>query len=138
MIVARNLTPSDTIHMKAQFAEGFATDIGGRTSHTAILANSLEIPAVVGLHEISRRVRPGEMMIVDGHTGTVILNPTPDVIDNYRRERDIRLAERRDLERLRDQPAQTKDGRRVVLAANIDAPNEVKNILANGAEGVGL
>jgi phosphotransferase system enzyme I (PtsI) len=138
VIVARNLTPSDTIHMKAQFAEGFATDIGGRTSHTAILANSLEIPAVVGLHEISRRVRPGEMMIVDGHTGTVILNPTPDVIDNYRRERDIRLAERRDLERLRDQPAQTKDGRRVILAANIDAPSEVKNILANGAEGVGL
>lgn len=138
VIVARNLTPSDTIHMKAQFAEGFATDIGGRTSHTAILANSLEIPAVVGLHEISRRVRPGDMMIVDGHTGTVIVNPTPDVIDNYRRERDIRQQERRDLERLRDQPAQTKDGRRVVLAANIDAPSEVKNILANGAEGVGL
>lgn len=138
VIVARNLTPSDTIHMKAQFAEGFATDIGGRTSHTAILANSLEIPAVVGLHEISRRVRPGDMMIVDGHTGTVIVNPTPDVIDNYRRERDIRQQERRDLERLRDQPAQTKDGRRVILAANIDAPSEVKNILANGAEGVGL
>lgn len=138
VIVARNLTPSDTIHMKAQFAEGFATDIGGRTSHTAILANSLEIPAVVGLHEISRRVRPGDMMIVDGHTGTVIVNPTPDVIDNYRRERDIRQQERRDLERLRDQPAQMKDGRRVVLAANIDAPSEVKNILANGAEGVGL
>jgi len=138
VIVARNLTPSDTIHMKTQFAEGFATDIGGRTSHTAILANSLEIPAVVGLHEISRHVRPGDMMIVDGYTGTVIINPLPDVVDNYRRERDIRLAERRDLERIRDQSAQTSDGRRVTLAANIDSPGEIKSVLANGAEGVGL
>lgn len=138
VIVARNLTPSDTVHMKAQFAEGFATDIGGRTSHTAILANSLEIPAVVGLHEITRHVRPGDMMIVDGYTGTVVLNPLPDVVDNYRRERDIRGAERRDLERLRDQPALTVDGHRVALAANIDSPSEIKNVLANGAEGVGL
>lgn len=138
VIVARNLTPSDTVHMKAQFAEGFATDIGGRTSHTAILANSLEIPAVVGLHEITRHVRPGDMMILDGNTGTVILNPPPDVVDNYRRERDIRGAERRDLERLRDQTAQTTDGRRIALAANIDSPGEIKNLLANGAEGVGL
>lgn len=138
VIVARNLTPSDTIHMQAKFAEGFATDIGGRTSHTAILANSMEIPAVVGLHEISRHVRPGDIVIVDGHTGTVIVNPSPDVVDNYRRERDIRLAQRRDLERLRDQPAQTLDGRRVTLAANIDAPGDMKGVLANGAEGVGL
>ncbi|MBP9699407.1 MAG: phosphoenolpyruvate--protein phosphotransferase, partial [Elusimicrobia bacterium] len=138
VIVARNLTPSDTVHMKAQFAEGFATDIGGRTSHTAILANSLEIPAVVGLHEITRHVRPGDMVILDGTTGTVILNPPPDVVDNYRRERDIRGAERRDLERLRDQTAQTVDGRRIALAANIDSPGEIKNLLANGAEGVGL
>jgi phosphotransferase system enzyme I (PtsI) len=138
VIVARNLTPSDTIHMKTQFAEGFATDIGGRTSHTAILANSLEIPAVVGLHEITRHVRPGDMMILDGYTGTVILNPLADVVDNYRREREIRGAERRDLERLRDQPAQTPDGRRIALAGNIDSPGEVKNLLANGAEGVGL
>ncbi len=138
VIVARNLTPSDTIHMETQFAEGFATDIGGRTSHTAILANSMEIPAVVGLHEISRHVRPGDMLIVDGHTGTVIVNPSPDMVDNYRREREIRLAERRDLERLRDQTAQTLDGRKMVLAANIDAPGETEGVLANGAEGVGL
>jgi phosphotransferase system enzyme I (PtsI) len=138
VVVARNLTPSDTIHMQTQFAEGFATDIGGRTSHTAILANSLEIPAVVGLHEITRHVRPGDMMILDGYTGTVILNPQPDVVDNYRREREVRGAERRDLDRLRDQTAQTMDGRRIALAGNIDSPSEIKNLLANGAEGVGL
>jgi phosphotransferase system enzyme I (PtsI) len=138
VIVARNLTPSDTIHMPSQYAEGFITDIGGRTSHTAILANSLEIPAVVGLHDISRHVRPGDMIVVDGYTGTVILNPLPDVVDNYRREKEIRQAERRTLEGLRDQPAQTTDGRRITLAANIDSPGDVKSVLANGAEGVGL
>lgn len=138
VIVARNLTPSDTIHMQTKFAEGFATDIGGRTSHTAILANSMGIPAVVGLHDISRHVRPGDMLIVDGHTGTVVINPSPDLVDNYRRERDIRLAEKRDLEGLRDQPAQSTDGRRLTLAANIDSPTEMKGVLSNGAEGVGL
>jgi len=138
VIVARNLTPSDTIHMQTKFAEGFATDIGGRTSHTAILANSMGIPAVVGLHDISRHVRPGDMLIVDGHTGTVVINPSADLVDNYRRERDIRLAEKRDLEGLRDQPAQSTDGRRLTLAANIDSPTEMKGVLSNGAEGVGL
>ena len=104
ILVAHNLTPSDTIHMPGQMVLGFATDIGGRTSHTAILANSLEIPAVVGLHEITRQVRPGDILIIDGYTGTVVVNPLPDVVENYRREREIRLAERRDLERLKDQP----------------------------------
>ena len=138
VIVAHNLTPSDTIHMRTQFAEGFVTDIGGRTSHTAILANSLEIPAVVGLHEITRHVRPGDMIVVDGESATVIVNPVPDVIDNYRREREIRLSARRELDRLRDQPAQTVDGRRMTLAANIDSPEEMKSVLAHGAEGGGL
>lgn len=138
VVVAHNLTPSDTIHMQTRFAEGFVTDIGGRTSHTAILANSMEIPAVVGLHEITRHVRHGDMIIVDGENGTVIVNPVPDVVDNYRREREIRLAARRGLDNLRDQPAQTADGRRIVLAANIDSPEEMKSVLSHGAEGVGL
>ncbi|MBI4396299.1 MAG: phosphoenolpyruvate--protein phosphotransferase [Elusimicrobia bacterium] len=138
VVVAHNLTPSDTIHMRTNYAEGFATDIGGKTSHTAILANSLEIPAVVGLHEITRNVRPGDLIIVDGYTGTVIVNPLPDVVENYRREREVRLAERRDLERLRDQPAQTQDAHRLVLAANIDSPDEMKSVLSHGADGVGL
>ncbi len=138
VVVAHNLTPSDTVHMRTNLAEGFVTDIGGKTSHTAILANSLGIPAVVGLHEITRHVRPGDMVIVDGHTGTVIVNPLPDVVENYRREREIRMAQVRELERLRDQPAQTVDGRRLTLAANIDSPEDVKSVLSHGAEGVGL
>jgi phosphotransferase system enzyme I (PtsI) len=138
VIVAHNLTPSDTVRMRTQFAEGFVTDIGGRTSHTAILANSLEIPAVVGLHDITRHVRPGDMIVVDGENATVIVNPVPDVVDNYRREREIRLASRRELDRLRDQPAQTRDGRRLILAANLDSPEEMKSVLSHGAEGVGL
>jgi phosphotransferase system enzyme I (PtsI) len=138
VIVARNLTPSDTVQMRTHFAQGFVTDIGGRTSHTAIMANSLEIPAVVGLHEITRHARPGDILVVDGDTGTVVVNPGPDVVDNYRRERDIRLAARRELERLKDQAAQTTDGRRITLAANIDSPEEIRSVLSNGAEGVGL
>ncbi len=138
VVVAHNLTPSDTLHLRSNLCEGFATDIGGKTSHTALLAQSLEIPAVVGLHEITRNVHPEDMVIVDGYTGTVLVNPTPDVVENYRREREIRLAEVRDLERLRDQPAQTLDGHRVVLAANIDSPDDVKSVQSHGAEGVGL
>jgi phosphoenolpyruvate-protein phosphotransferase (PTS system enzyme I) len=138
IVVAHNLTPSDTIHMPANLAQGFATDIGGKTSHTAILANSLEIPAVVGLHEVSRLVRPGDMMVVDGDNGNVIINPSAEVLENYRREREIRLAQKRKLEHLKNQPAQTTDGRRFVLAANIDSPDETKSVLSHGAEGVGL
>jgi phosphotransferase system enzyme I (PtsI) len=138
VVVAHNLTPSDTVHLRSNFCEGFATDIGGKTSHTAILAHSMEIPAVVGLHEITRHVRAGDVIIVDGYTGTVIVNPLPDVLENYRREKDIRQAEVRELERLRDQPAQTQDGRRIVLAANIDTPDDIKSVLSHGGEGVGL
>lgn len=138
VVLAHNLTPSDTVHLRANLCEGFATDIGGKTSHTALLAQSLEIPAVVGLHEITRHVRPDDLVVVDGYTGTVIVNPSPDVVENYRRERDIRLAALRDLERLRDQPAQTVDGHRLTLASNIDSPDDVKSVLSHGAEGVGL
>ena len=138
VVLAHNLTPSDTVNLRANLCEGFATDIGGKTSHTALLAQSLEIPAVVGLHEITRYVRPDDVVIVDGYTGTVLVSPSPDVVENYRRERDIRLAEIRDLERLRDQPAQTLDGHRLTLASNIDSPDDVKSLQSHGAEGVGL
>jgi phosphoenolpyruvate-protein phosphotransferase (PTS system enzyme I) len=138
VVLAHNLTPSDTVHLRANLCEGFATDIGGKTSHTALLAQSLEIPAVVGLHEITRFVRPDDLIVLDGTTGTVLVNPAPDVVENYRREREIRLAEIRELDRLRDQPAQTLDGRRLTLAANIDSPDDVKSVMSHGAEGVGL
>jgi phosphoenolpyruvate-protein phosphotransferase (PTS system enzyme I) len=138
VVVAHNLMPSDTVHLRASLCEGFATNIGGKTSHTALLAQSLEIPAVVGLHEITRHVQPGDLLIVDGNTGTVLVNPPAAVVENYRREREIRLAETRGLESLRDQPAQTRDGHRLTLAANIDSPDDIESVRSHGAEGVGL
>lgn len=138
IIIAHDLAPSDTLSMRDDLVEGFATDIGGRTSHTAILAQGLEIPAVVGLREITSKVRSGDMLIVDGSAGLVVINPTMTMLENYRKAREIQLAERRELEKLRDLPAQTPDGRRVVLASNLESPDEVKAALGHGAEGIGL
>jgi phosphotransferase system enzyme I (PtsI) len=138
IVVAHNLAPADTIQMRENMAKGFATDIGGRTSHTAILAQSLEIPAVVGLKNITAQVREGDILIVDGNTGTVIINPSADVLENYRREQEKQTAQIRELEKLRDLPAQTTDSHRVKIAANIDNPDEVKSVLSHGAEGIGL
>jgi phosphotransferase system enzyme I (PtsI) len=138
IVVAHNLTPADTISMRENLVKGFVTDIGGRTSHTAIVAQSLEIPAVVGLKNATAQVREGATIIVDGNQGTVIINPTQELLDNYRREQEIQLAQVRELEKLRDLPAQTVDGHRVTIAANIDNPEEVKSVLRHGAEGIGL
>lgn len=138
IVVAHDLAPSDTLRLRDDLVEGFATDIGGRTSHTAILAQGLEIPAVVGLREITAQVKTGDMLIVDGSKGLVVVNPTVGMLENYRKEREIQLAEIRQLERFKDLPAQTPDGRRVVLASNIETPEEVKTALGHGAEGIGL
>lgn len=138
IVVAHNLTPSDTLNMREQKVRGFATDMGGRTSHTAILAQSLEIPAVVGLREISRVIRTGDMLIIDGSQGLVIVNPDPSTIHNYKRAQEIQLDEYRELEKLRDMPATTVDGHRIALAANIDSFDEIKSVLSHGAEGIGL
>jgi len=138
IVIARDLAPSDTLSLRDDLVEGFATDIGGRTSHTAILAQGLEIPAVVGLKEISQQVNTGDLVIVDGNEGLVLINPPMATLENYRKVQEIQLAEVRDLEKLRDLPAQTPDGRRVVLASNIESPEEVKAALGHGAEGIGL
>ncbi|HOW28784.1 MAG TPA: phosphoenolpyruvate--protein phosphotransferase [Elusimicrobiota bacterium] len=138
VVVAHNLTPSDTLHLRTHLSEGFITDIGGKTSHTAILAQSLEIPAVVGLRDITRHVHQGDILIVDGYSGTVLINPQADVIENYKREKEIRAAKGKELEKLKNQPATTLDGHRVSLAANIDSPEDVKSVVSHGAEGVGL
>src|SRR5205085_348160 len=97
-------SPSDTLSMREDLTEGFATDIGGRTSHVAILAQGMEIPAVVGLKEITAHVSTGDLLIVDGNEGLVIINPTLSVLENYRKAREIQLAESRELEKLRDLP----------------------------------
>src|SRR5262249_44016487 len=132
------LSPSDTLSLREDLSEGFATDIGGRTSHAAILAQGLEIPAVVGLKDISAQVATGDLLIVDGNEGLVVINPTMAVLENYRKAREIQQAESRELEKLKDLPAQTPDGHRLVLASNIETPEEIKTALGHGAEGIGL
>ncbi len=138
IVIAHNLTPSDTITMREHLIHGFATDIGGRTSHTAIVAQSLEIPAVVGLKNITSKVKEGQTIILDGNQGIVIVDPDPETIRNYRREQEIQAAQVLELDKLRDLPAQTPDGHRVTVASNIDNPDEIQSVSKHGAEGVGL
>ena len=138
VIIAQDLGPSETMSMRDDLVEGFATNIGGRTSHTAIIAQGLQIPAVVGLREVFNHVTSGDMVIVDGGEGLVIINPALSTLENYRKVREIQLAEIRDLEKYKDLPAQTKDGHRIVLACNLETPEEVKVGLTHGAEGIGL
>ena len=138
IIVAHDLAPSDTVSMQKDKVLGFATNVGGRTSHTAIIARSLEIPAVVGLRDITRRTKPGSTVILDGNTGRVIINPTARQIERYQKEQEKFLSYRKRLEAIKDLPAQTLDGREVELAVNIAGPDEIDVALENGAEGVGL
>ncbi|MCF6097499.1 phosphoenolpyruvate--protein phosphotransferase [Thermovorax subterraneus] len=139
IVIARDLTPSDTAQMDKEKVKAFATDMGGRTSHTAIMARSLEIPAVVGLGSISNEVSEGDTIIVDGNKGIVLVNPSEDTLRQYS---ELKLEYQRykeELKKLKDLPAETKDGkRRVELAANIGTPKDVKGALENGAEGIGL
>ena len=138
IVVAKNLSPSDTVSMKENMIKGFATDIGGRTSHTALVAQSLEIPAVVGLKNITERVKPGITIIIDGNNGIVVLNPTEETLENYKREYEIQVAYQKELERYKDLSSTTLDGYEVVLEANIENPDEVKSVLKHGANGIGL
>ena len=138
IVVAYDLAPSDTASMDREKVLGFATDIGGRTSHTAIMARALEIPAVVGLRDITKKVRPGTTVIIDGDRGLVIVNPTPGQIKKYQERKERLLVYRKSLETLKPLPSQTLDGREIELAANIAGPQEVDVAIRNGAEGVGL
>jgi phosphotransferase system enzyme I (PtsI) len=138
IIIAKDLTPSDTATMKKEMVLGFATDIGGRTSHTAIMARSLEIPAVVGLGNVTSQVNNGDTIIVDGLEGVVIVNPDENTINEYKAKKENYDKKVEKLKKLKDLPAITPDGKKVMLAANIGTPKDVKSALANGAEGVGL
>lgn len=138
IVIAHDLSPSDTASMHKNRVIGFITDIGGKTSHTAIMAKSLEIPAVVGLEVATEKIRNGDQVIVDGSSGVVIVSPDPETLKKY----EVREEKIRDLSKtltsIKSLPAETKDGRRVVLAANIEFPEEVLSVLEHGAEGVGL
>ena len=139
IIVSKDLTPSDTAQMNKNKVKAFATDIGSRTSHTAIMARSLEIPAVVGLGNISREIKDGDTIIVDGNKGVVFINPDEAVLKEYENLKEEYNRYRLELKELKNLPAETKDrARRVELAANIGTPGDIKGALENGAEGIGL
>jgi phosphotransferase system enzyme I (PtsI) len=138
IVVAPDLSPSTTAVLDRTKVLGFATDGGGQTSHTAIMARKLRIPAVVGLGQATRLVRSGEYALLDGHSGTLILNPTDATLFQYGQIRERRAAFEQRLRDLRDQPAITFDGTKLVLAANIDDPSDAAAVKDAGAEGVGL
>lgn len=138
IVAAHNLLPSDTIALKTHLIRGFAINVGGKTSHTALLAQSLEIPAVVGLKDITAQLKSGDTLIIDGNHGKVILNPEPETLKNYLKERESQIRKMRELVKLKDLPATTEDGKRVELAANIETSEDIRSVLAHGAEGIGL
>ncbi|MBE0069469.1 phosphoenolpyruvate--protein phosphotransferase [Thermoanaerobacterium thermosaccharolyticum] len=138
IIIAKDLTPSDTATMKKERVLGFATDVGGRTSHTAIMARSLEIPAVVGTGNITQNVAGGETAIVDGNEGIVIINPSDDILKEYEDKLNKYKIKIEKLKELKDLPAVTTDGKQSMLVANIGTPKDVEGALKNGAEGIGL
>ncbi|MGQ0547785.1 MAG: phosphoenolpyruvate--protein phosphotransferase [Betaproteobacteria bacterium] len=138
IVVAHDLSPGDMILFKRHHYGGFVTDVGGVTSHTAIVARSLGIPAIVGLHHARQTVAEGELLIVDGVQGVLIVNPDPLVLAEYRRRQAELKAERQRLKRLRKTPAATLDGTPVELFANIELPQDAAEALEAGAQGVGL
>lgn len=138
VLVASDIAPADMLHFKGGVFMGFVTDVGGRTSHTAIVARSMDIPAVVGAREASRLIRQDDWVIIDGDAGVAVVNPSPIVLEEYRfRQRQSEL-ERARLDRLRHTPAVTLDGEAVELLANIELPEDAPSALAAGAVGVGL
>ena len=138
VLVANDIAPADMLQFKRSVFTGFITDVGGKTSHTAIVARSLDIPAVVGAREASRLIRQDDWVVIDGDAGIVIVNPSPIVLEEYRfRQRQIGL-ERESLSRLRHTPAVTLDGELVELLVNIEQPADAAAALEAGAVGVGL
>jgi phosphoenolpyruvate-protein phosphotransferase (PTS system enzyme I) len=138
VIIAHDLLPSQTAALDRTHVKGFAIDSGGRTSHTAIVARAMGIPAVVGLGDITSHVTGGDTVIIDGHNGVVIVNPDEQQLIEFRESEKRRVAEDSKLLVLKDLPAVTKDGHEVSLQANIEFPNEVNDALGRGAEGIGL
>ena len=138
IIVAADLTPSDTAQLNRQYVKAFVTDIGGRTSHSAIMARSLEIPAIVGTKEVTSTAKDGDIIIVDGLSGNVFLNPSEEVVAEYRAKAEAFAAQQAEWEKLKDSKTYTKDGHQVELAANIGTPKDLEGVVNNGAEGVGL
>ena len=138
VIIAKEITPSDTSQMDAKFVKGLATDLGGRTSHAAIMARTLRIPAVVGAEDVTSTIKNGDMVIVDGLHGDIIIDPSQAQIDEYQAKADSFEKERAEWAKLVDAPSVSKDGQHFEIAANIGTPDDVADALKQGADGVGL
>jgi phosphotransferase system enzyme I (PtsI) len=138
ILIAHNLAPSDTAQLNRQLVLGFGTDIGSKTSHTAIMARSLNIPAVVGLHDASSQLAAGDHVLLDGYNGLIIVNPSDQTLWEYG-ELEVKKTEvEEQLTRLRETTSTTLDGRHVILSANIELPEDLDQVRQSGAEGVGL
>ena len=138
ILIANDLSPSDTVTMSTETIKGFCTDVGGRTSHVAIVARSLALPAVVGMKTITSEIQEGDWVIVDGNKGLVVVNPLPQTLKQYERLKEGYEAFQKSLETLKALPAKTPDGHQVTLAANIEIPQELDELARHGAEGIGL
>ncbi|WP_374723615.1 phosphoenolpyruvate--protein phosphotransferase [Calidifontibacillus erzurumensis] len=138
IIIAEDLTPSDTAQLNRKLVKGFTTDIGGRTSHSAIMARSMEIPAVVGTKTVTTAIETGMVVIVDGLDGKVIVNPSDDMIKQYEKKKANYDVQKAEWAKLVNEKTVSRDGYRVELAANIGSPDDVKGVLENGGEGIGL
>jgi phosphotransferase system enzyme I (PtsI) len=138
IVIAEDLTPSDTAQLNKQFVKGFATNIGGRTSHSAIMARSLEIPAVVGTKTATAEIKNGDFVIVDGLKGEVHINPAPEIVQQYQQVHQQYEAQKAEWAKLVNEKTVSADGHHVELAANIGTPNDLKGVKENGGEAIGL
>ncbi|MHC5248892.1 phosphoenolpyruvate--protein phosphotransferase [Enterococcus sp. LJL90] len=138
VVVAHDLTPSDTAQLDRNFVKAFVTDIGGRTSHSAIMARSLEIPAIVGTKEITAKVKAGDILAVNGIEGDVIVNPTDDQAAEFKKAGEAYAAQKAEWEKLKNAETVTADGKHFELAANIGTPKDLDSVHNNGAEAIGL
>jgi phosphotransferase system enzyme I (PtsI) len=138
ILVAHNLLPSDTLGLPENRIRGFVTDLGGKTSHTAILAQSLQIPAVVGLSDVSRRVKNGDTVIIDGEQGIVIINPNSETVQKYEEAKGRSLRQEKVLDSLKGLPTVTLDGKTFRLEVNLDSAEELKSVVGLQSDGVGL
>jgi phosphoenolpyruvate-protein phosphotransferase (PTS system enzyme I) len=138
VLVSHDLSPSTTAQLDKKLVLGFATDIGGKTSHTAIMARSLGIPAVVGLQNISQELDSGDYALLDGYNGVVIVNPTDQTLFEYGQLLKLKASLEEKLHEIEHQPAVTLDGKSIHLSANIEAPGDIEAVRAHGADGVGL
>ncbi|KMV31332.1 phosphoenolpyruvate-protein phosphotransferase PtsI [Photobacterium swingsii] len=138
ILVANDLTPSETAQINLDYVLGFITDIGGRTSHTSIMARSLELPAIVGTNDITAKVKNGDMLMLDGINNKIVINPSEDELAQFKATRDEYLAEKEELAKLKDLPAITLDGKQVEVCGNIGTVKDCDGVNRNGGEGVGL